>query len=90
MPSTAHIPADDATSLSHFLRVREEQNADVAMGTDARSDAAATLSWEDYKEQRLQAKQQRKREREERGEKGVLAMLGWNGGGGGGSKEKNE
>ncbi|KAH8430273.1 mitochondrial fission process 1 family protein [Aspergillus melleus] len=87
LPTTAHIPADDATSLSHFLKVREEQNANVAMGADARSAAATNLSWDEYKEQRLQAKEQRKRDREGRGEKGVLAMLGWNNGD---SKEKNE
>lgn len=86
MPTTARIPADETTSLSHFLKVREEQNANVSMGTDARSAAETNLSWDDYKEQRLQAKEQRKRERESRGENGVLAMLGWNGN----SKEKNE
>ncbi|KAI9044256.1 mitochondrial fission process 1 family protein [Aspergillus affinis] len=86
LPATAHIPADDATSLSHFLKVREEQNSNVSMGSDARSAAETNISWDKYKEQRLQAKEQRKREREGRGDKGVLAMLGWNNG----DSKKNE
>lgn len=80
------VPHDEATSLSHFIKVQGEKTNHKAMGSDANIAAAANLSWEEYKEERRRAKEHRKHEREQRGESGPLALLGLSSH----SKEKKE
>ncbi|KAL4889560.1 mitochondrial 18 KDa protein-domain-containing protein [Aspergillus ambiguus] len=78
LPQTAHAVAEDSTSLGHLLQVqRDEGHPGEAAAT------SATLSWEEYKEERRRAKEERMREREKDGRGGVLAMLGL-------EKKKNE
>ncbi|PWY66852.1 hypothetical protein BO94DRAFT_579653 [Aspergillus sclerotioniger CBS 115572] len=86
LPRTVQIPHDEATSLSHFIKVQGEKSNHEAMGSDANIAAAANLSWEEYKEERRRAKEHRKHEREQRGETGPLALLGL----GSHSKEKKD
>ncbi|PYH97427.1 hypothetical protein BO71DRAFT_427043, partial [Aspergillus ellipticus CBS 707.79] len=71
LPRVAH---DSPSSAAHFAHT--EQSA--AGGADA-----ATISWEEYKEQRRLAKENRRLERGGSGG-GVLGLLGW------GDKEKKE
>ncbi|KAG2416613.1 hypothetical protein HFD88_007828 [Aspergillus terreus] len=78
LPQPAHAADEDATSLSHLLHVQREQGHPA----DATA-TSATLSWEEYKEERRRAKEQRRHQRENDGRGGILAMLGL-------EKKKNE
>ncbi|KAF7593523.1 hypothetical protein BBP40_011251 [Aspergillus hancockii] len=73
----AHPTEQDVASLRQIQHVQSEKNANVAMGTDAKTAALASHSWEEYKEERRRAKEQRKKELEQRGQKGPWAMLGF-------------
>ncbi|RAL13689.1 mitochondrial fission process 1 family protein [Aspergillus homomorphus CBS 101889] len=75
-PKAARMPQDEATSLSHYLRVQTEKHNNEALGSDASvSDSAANLSWDEYKEERRRAREQRQREREAHGHSGPLSFL---------------
>ncbi|KAE8151827.1 mitochondrial 18 KDa protein-domain-containing protein [Aspergillus avenaceus] len=78
-------PDRDLTSLSHFFLAQEEKDNNVALGADAST--LANTSWEEYKEERRQAKEHRKRHLEQNGHKGPWAMLGF---GSGDEKRKSD
>ncbi|KAF9892229.1 hypothetical protein FE257_002005 [Aspergillus nanangensis] len=75
LPVTAHAgEGNDSTSLSHLLQVQREKGAAAEAAA-----TSATLSWDEYREQKRLAKEERLHERERNGQTGVLSMLGFGG-----------